>query len=151
MGDQHRPGFADTQSARGRARKREPVAAVPCPLSGCSQEHELHHAKNKKATPYITCGAWGNSTVWFRSPAANDFLNEHNGGGLKAKSAPSIRKVNPERDEMDRFLGDLPPDEPRENPQDVGEAKLRELEEDKLKLEMWRRINNQESEDHDAQ
>src|SRR5437867_11910662 len=92
MGDQHRPGFADTQSARGRARKREPVAAVPCPLSGCSQEHELHHAKNKKATPYITCGAWGNSTVWFRSPASNELLTANNGGGIPIEN-PSSRPL----------------------------------------------------------
>src|SRR2546427_10244668 len=65
----------------GRVRNGDPVPTIACPLAGCSEQPELHHAKNKRATPYITCGAWGNSTVWFRSPASNEFLNANNGGG----------------------------------------------------------------------
>jgi len=96
-----------------------PVPTIACPLVGCESEHELRHAKNKAATPYITCTEWGNSTVWFRSPAADDFLNGHN-GGRKSNSTPPIRKVNPEEDEMDRFLsGEVQPEEARENPRNV--------------------------------
>jgi hypothetical protein len=52
-------------------------------LSGCPEgEHELRSARNKKATPYIVCGAWGNSTVFFRSPTSNEFLDANNGGSL---------------------------------------------------------------------
>ena len=126
------------------------MPTIACPLSGCESEHELRHAKNKSATPYITCSEWGNSTVWFRSPAANDFLNANN-GGRENYATPKTRRTNPvpkQMDEMDRFLADdVPPEEKeaRENPQDIGEvtdeAKLREFEENKLKLEMWRRIN----------
>src|SRR2546427_11027151 len=72
----------------GRVRNGDPVPTIACPLAGCSEQHELHHAKNKRATPYITCGAWGNSTVWFRSPASNEFLNANNGHAIENPIEP---------------------------------------------------------------
>ncbi len=56
------------------------MPTVACPLSGCSSEHELKHARNKRATPFFVCnGIGGNSTIWVRTPGAESWIS--NGGG----------------------------------------------------------------------
>lgn len=52
--------------------------AVACPLSGCSEEHQLREARNRRKSTFIACQTWGGTTVWFRSPTAQAYLA--NGG-----------------------------------------------------------------------
>ena len=79
-------------------------------MSGCPEQHELRHAKNKAETDFISCPTWGASTVWFRTPVAFEFLNGNNGGRAnysspRTRATPRIRK-NPKKDSMDAFLAD---------------------------------------------
>ena len=92
------------------------MPTIECPLAGCESQHELRHAKNKAATPFISCPTWGASTIWFRTPAASEFLNGNNGGTIE----------NPSKKEDDFFSGEIPPEETRENPQEVEEESVLE-------------------------
>jgi len=103
----------------------------------------------RHGNPFSFCQTWGQA-VFFRSEAGSSYLSQYgeNGGG-RTRENPRFRKTNPapKQDEMARFLSDGPSEEEeaQENPQDVDEdvreAMLREVEENKLKLEMWRRLN----------
>jgi len=56
--------------------------SVACPLNGCGSEHELKHARNKRATPFFVCnGIGGNSTIWVRTPGAESWIS--NGGSIR--------------------------------------------------------------------
>ena len=88
------------------------MPTVPCPLSGCSSEHELKRAKNKHATPYVTCQSWGGSTVFLRGDLGSQWLGR-NGGAIPGQENPGqpLRIVetfgaDDEADETDRE--DLP-------------------------------------------
>src|SRR2546422_11046425 len=94
-----------THRVRGACDECEPMPAVPCPLAGCSEEHELRRAKNKRASAFINCPTWGSSIIWFRSPAASEFLNANNGGGRTIENPSRAPTVQEERAARSGFGG----------------------------------------------
>jgi len=105
-----------THRVRGACDECEPMPAVPCPLAGCSEEHELRRAKNKRASAFINCPTWGSSIIWFRSPAASEFLNANNGGAslpIRENPAESDDEPLPREPRNPNFRPTITPDPTR--------------------------------------
>src|SRR2546422_5743692 len=76
---------------------------IDCPFRNCTGSHEVH--TDRSGGLYVTCDGWRQQAWLTRGPRGSDWLDEHNGGRLRA-NPPRIRKTNPapKQDEMDRFL-----------------------------------------------
>lgn len=62
------------------------MPVVPCPLMNCGSEHELRTSRNRSRTPFINCDTWGASTVFFRGPTAQAWLENGDNGGASRRA-----------------------------------------------------------------
>ena len=64
----------------------------------------------------MTCDGWRQQAWLTRGPRGSDWLDEHNGGKIRANASPRIRtNPAPKKDAMDRFLSE---DDENEEPQE---------------------------------